>query len=353
VIDTDQKLAAFLPALCTASWVALDTEADSLHAYPEKLCLIQVGIEGRDELVDPLARTDLKPLWEAVRPRELIVHGADYDLRLLRKCSDFVPSAIFDTMLAARLIGCRRFGLTDLVARYLAVTLEKGPQKANWARRPLTPRMASYARDDVHYLKPLADLLRFQLTEKGRLSWHQQSCARLIADATEIRDPDPDAVWRVKGSSKLAPPRLAILREVWHWREAEAMAANKPPFFVLTPAVMVQLAAAAVEDAGRVSDLVPRHFSARRRHGLLQAVTHGRAAKNLPEVLRPKGRRQTDAERKRLHELTRRRNQHATQLGMDPTLIASRADLAMLARDWSSYEKDLMDWQRALLRAAS
>lgn len=351
MIDTDQKLAAFLPALCTASWVALDTEADSLHAYPEKLCLIQIGIESRDELVDPLARTDLKPLWDALRPHELILHGADYDLRLLRKCSDFVPSAIFDTMLAARLIGCRRFGLTDLVARFLGVTLEKGPQKANWARRPLTPRMASYARNDAHYLKPLADQLRFQLTEKGRLTWHQESCARLIADSTEIRDPDPDAVWRVKGSSKLGPPGLAVLREIWQWREAEAIAANKPPFFVLPPATMVHLAAMAVEDAGCVFDLVPRHFSVRRRHGILQAIAKGRAAKSLPEVLRPKSRRQSEVERRRLHESTRRRNHHATQLGIDPTLIASRAVLAMLARDWSAYEKELMEWQRALLRA--
>jgi ribonuclease D len=329
----------------------MDTEADSLHAYPEKLCLIQVSIEGTDVLLDPLAAMKLEPALAELQRRELIMHGADYDLRLLRKCAGFVPTAIFDTMLAARLVGCKRFGLTDLVAKHLGVPLEKGPQKANWARRPLTPRMATYARNDAHYLKPLADLLHFQLSEKGRLPWHRESCDRLIADSTQVNEPNPDEVWRVKGSSKLGPEGLAVLRALWQWREAEALAAGKPPFFVLSPAVMVALAATAVTDAGAVFDLVPRHFSNRRRHGVLQAIAQGRSAKPFPEILRPKHRRQTEGERRRSYELTRRRNHHAAQLGLDPTLIASRSTLAWLAKDWTAHSRDLMEWQRALLRA--
>ena len=116
--------------------MALDTEADSLHAYPEKLCLIQISVEGEDALVDPLARMDLEPVLEELRHHELIMHGADYDLRLLRKGLNFVPTAIFDTMLASRLLGIREFGLNNLVWRFLNVRLEKGPQKANWAPRP-------------------------------------------------------------------------------------------------------------------------------------------------------------------------------------------------------------------------
>lgn len=349
MIDTDQKLAAFLPALCTASWVAMDTEADSLHAYPEKLCLVQISIEGRDELVDPLARMDLKPLWDALQPRELIMHGADYDLRLLRKCAGFVPSTLFDTMLAARLLGCKCFGLTDLLSKYVGVTFEKGPQKANWARRPLTPRMVTYARNDAHYLKPLADLLRFQLSEKGRLPWHRESCTRLIAESSQVNEPDPNEVWRIKGSSKLPPEGLGVLREIWHWRESEALAANKPPFFVLPPVTMVQMAETAMANLPAVPDLVPRHFSPRRRNGVLQAIERGRATRPLPEILRSKGRRQTESERRRQGDLTRRRNHHANQLGIDPTLIASRSTLAALARDWAVHSQELMEWQRELL----
>ena len=133
------------------------------------------------------------------------MHGADYDLRLLRKHHEFVPSAIFDTMLAARLLGLRQFGLGHLVEKYLGVKLEKGPQKANWAMRPLTERMERYARNDTRYLKPLADRLKPELQASGRLAWQQESCARLIQDSTTQRPADLDAVWRIKGSHLLEP----------------------------------------------------------------------------------------------------------------------------------------------------
>jgi ribonuclease D len=124
VIDTEQKLAAFLPKLHTATWVAVDTEADSLHAYPEKVCLIQISTVAGDVLVDPLSRINLDPLLEALSGHELIMHGADYDLRLLEKHHQFTPSAIFDTMLASRLIGEMQFGYSTLVEKFLGVPLE-------------------------------------------------------------------------------------------------------------------------------------------------------------------------------------------------------------------------------------
>jgi len=192
VIDTEQKLVAFLPTLRAATWVAVDTEADSLHAYPEKVCLIQISTLSGDELIDPLARLNLDPLLDALSGHELLMHGADYDLRLLRKHHEFVPSAIFDTMLAARLLGCREFGLSHLVHRFLNVKLEKGPQKADWSRRPLTPRMEEYARNDTRFLKPIADTLREQLQEKGRLKWHEEACQRLIEECSVVRTPDPE-----------------------------------------------------------------------------------------------------------------------------------------------------------------
>src|ERR1043165_5136384 len=115
VIDTEQTLTGFLPTLHAASWVAVDTEADSLHAYPEKVCLIQISTVSGDDLIDPLAAINLTPLLDALGSHEFIMHGADYDLRLLRKHHEFVPRAIFDTMLAARLLGLRQFGLSHLV----------------------------------------------------------------------------------------------------------------------------------------------------------------------------------------------------------------------------------------------
>lgn len=352
MINTNQRLAAFLPRLEAAAWIALDTEADSLHAYPEKLCLIQISIEEADELLDPLSGMDLAPLLGVLGQHELILHGADYDLRLLRKSCGFVPAAIFDTMMASRLLGCREFGLNNLLGKYLRVALEKGPQKANWARRPLTPRMETYARNDTHYLKPLADILKAELREKGRLSWHQESCARLIADCAQVRTPDPDLVWRVKGSHRLRPAGLSVLREIWRWRESAAIAANKPPFFVLPPETMVAISTAAAESQP-LHDLFPRHLSPHRREGILQAVRLGLEVRDFPGPLRTKSHRQTEAEKRRLHELEKRRDRHAVELGIDPTLIASRATLLALTQDGTQdgtpSETDLMKWQRELL----
>lgn len=353
MIDSEQKLAGLLPRLREAPWIALDTEADSLHAYPEKLCLLQLSFPGADILIDPLAPLDFKDLLQLLHTHELILHGADYDLRLLRKHFNFAPHAIFDTMLASRLLGVREFGLLHLVHKYLGVKLEKGPQKANWARRPLTPRMEIYARNDTHYLQPLAELLRAELREKNRLSWHQETCARLVAECAQLRVIDPDDIWRVKGSQHLEPAALAVLRELWHWREKEAIRTNKPPFFILSPETMVRLAEAALEPRDRHA-LLSDHLSAHRREGIIKAISRGLEVKSPPgRLVRHTSYRQTETERRRMHDLQRRRNKTASELGIDPTLIASRATLVLLAKDWEIHQSELMPWQRDLLKAGA
>ena len=351
MIDTDETLAAFLPAIQSADWLALDTEADSLHAYPEKICLIQISTAAGDRLIDPLAGINLDPLLDALDAHELIMHGADYDLRLLRKHHEFVPSAIFDTMLAARLSGERQFGLSSLAENFLGVKLDKGSQKADWARRPLTERMEKYARDDTHYLKPLADKLKLELQRKGRLAWHQESCARLIAESSKPSVANPDLVWRIKGSHALNRRALAVLRGLWQWRENEAIAANRPPFFVLNHEKLINIAAPAAAHKP-VDHLLPPRMSPRRRAGVSQAIKTALAlpADRHPEILRHKFYRPTEAEIRRYRDLEKRRDHHAHELGIDPTLIASRATLSELARDWDKHAPELMNWQRELLQ---
>lgn len=350
MINTDEQLLAYLPTLRAAEWIALDTEADSLHAYPERLCLMQLCTAAGDELVDPLAGINLAPFFSAISGHALIMHAADYDLRLLRKHHDFVPGAIFDTMLAARLLGVKQFGLGSLVEQYLGIKLEKSSQKANWALRPLTPKMERYARDDVRHLKPLVDRLRADLEAKGRLEWHREWCARLIQDSATFGESDPDRVWRVKGSALLSPRGLAVLRELWRWRESEALAAGRPPFFVLSHELLSELAATAA--AGEpVEKLFPRHLSERRRRGLAQAVQNGLEvpAHEWPQHIIHRSRRPSDAEKRRCGQLEKRRDTRARDLGIDPTLIASRSDLWELARDWETCSANLMSWQRELL----
>ena len=351
VIDTEQALRELLLKLRAAAWVAVDTEADSLHAYPEKVCLIQISTTAGDCLIDPLAGIQLEPLLAALSGRELIMHGADYDLRLLLKHHEFVPTGIFDTMLAARLLGERQFGLGHLVEKHLGVKLEKGPQKANWALRPLTQRMECYARNDTHYLKPLEERLKPELQAKGRLSWHQETCARLIEECTRPRAANPDANWRIKGSHGLGRLALAILRELWGWREREAVAANRPPFFVVSHEALVDMAAA-VATQRPVEPFLPKHFSERRRAGLNGAIAQGLAIppEKQPRLLEHASRRPTEAERKRFLELQKRRDARAVELGIDPTLIASRATLSDLALSWDEHSAGLMRWQKELLQ---
>ncbi|MCX8157084.1 MAG: ribonuclease D [Verrucomicrobiae bacterium] len=351
MIARETQLLELADKLRASPWVAMDTEADSLHAYPEKICLIQISYPGRDVLVDPLAGFSLQPLWEALHGRELIMHGCDYDLRLLRRTYHFLPGAVFDTMLAARLLGYQAFGLSDLVARHLGVRLEKGPQKANWALRPLPPHMEQYARNDSRHLKPLADILRAELVARGRLEWHREMCARLLEQSAHEPPADADTVWRVKGCGQLDRRGLAVLRAVWHWREHEATAANRPPFFILSTDGMISLAALA--SAGQPYEhLIPRRFSPARRERLRQAVDK---ALHLPpeKCPAPAPRRPTlrltAHQRRLMNELQARRDALAARLQIDPTLIAPRATLVALATDGEAARRQLMTWQQKLL----
>jgi ribonuclease D len=350
VIDNQHALAEFLPQISAEGIIGLDTEADSLHAYPEKLCLIQVGLEQSQALVDPLAAFDLAPLLDLLRTKELVFHGADYDLRLLHRTFQFVPRTVFDTMWAARLLGYAEFGLRDLVRQHLGVELEKGPQKMNWGMRPLPDRMAIYALNDTRYLRPLADLLRTRLKEQGRLAWQNEICARVIEECSQPRAYDPGSLWRIKGSDRLDPPAMAMLRALWQWRESEAITANKPPFFILSHELLVAVAAAAAhgKPAGH---LLPRHVSAKRVARLANAIEQGLkvAPSEYPQRRTSSAQRLNRAQQTRFDQLKRVRDTRAGELGIDPTLIASKGDLASLARDKKSNQ--LMAWQLRLLEA--
>ncbi len=351
MIDSNGLLAEFLPTLRAADWVALDTEADSLHAYPEKLCLLQITTADGDRLIDPLANIDLSLLWPELKRHRLILHGADYDLRLLRKNHSFVPDRIFDTMLASRLLGEREFGLGNLLKKHLGVTLEKGSQKADWSKRPLTPRMEAYARNDTHYLKPLVDILTKELRQKERLGWLEQSCDRLIAECAIPAKAEPDLVWRVRGSNRLAGHTMAVLREIWHWREQEATAANRPPFFVLSHETIINLAIAATSH-GPIEPLLPRHFSARRKDGLQEAIQQGLQLEPQQHP-QPLALPFAAANRGRTAALfgTGKPAQPAGRgIGPGPDLDRQPRHLLALASDWEKHQGELMDWQRELLQ---
>lgn len=350
MIDTPERLAEALSELQHASWIALDTEADSLHAYPEKLCLLQLSHPGGELLIDPLVGLDLAPLLELMAKHRIILHAGDYDLRLMYRTWRFVPLGIFDTMSGARLVGCRRFGLTDLVAKFLELTLEKGPQKANWGQRPLTPRMTAYAEADARYLKPLQEKIHAELVRLGRVAWHDEICARIVSEATKLNPPDPNLVWRLRGSHVLDRTGLAVLRSLWHWREDEATRANRPTFHIMNHDHLVEIAAAASR-WGTVPQQLPRHLTARRRHGVVRAVEEALALphEQLPERVRHEHKRVPLSVGRRAATLREKRDRKAADLNLDPTFVASRGQLLELAEtgDWT--QTSLMKWQAEIL----
>jgi ribonuclease D len=347
VIASAPQLDALLPQLKSIDRIAVDTEADSLHSYFEKLCLLQLSFDGQDYLIDTLAGFDLAPLTAAFAEKELVLQGADFDLRLMRRSFGFIASRVFDTVIAARLLGIREFSLAALVQQFFDVQLPKGSQKADWAQRPLPRRMAEYAMNDTHYLLPLAEKLERELNEHERLGWFRESCQRAITQASVQRERDEEEVWRIAGAGALRGRPAAILRALWHWRDREARATDRPPFHVLQNQQLI--ASATAFDAGEVPDF--HHFSPRRRQEFLVAA---KEAMRLPESEWPEKRRgirsrPTAEMEQRTNELRRRRDHAAAQLKIEPSFIAPRNALEAIARDEDRKGNLLVGWQRSLL----
>jgi len=327
--------------------VALDTEADSLHCYREKLCLLQVSVPGHDYVVDPLADLGFAPLSALLEKREIVLHGADYDLRLLRRAFDFKPNRIFVTVIAARLLGIREFSLAALLRQHFGIELAKGSQKANWARRPLSARMVEYAINDTRYLLSLAELLETELKKVHRFDWFEQSCQRAIEQAAVDRARDADETWRITGSGTLRGRAAAILRELWRWREREAEAADRPPFHILQNRELVNAAERFAE--GDVADY--RHFSPRRRQAFREAAERAiqMAEADWPVSRRRFGTRPSSEIMRRIEELKQRRDRKAAELRLEPAFVAPRTTLESIAADEQRAASLLVPWQRQLL----
>ena len=380
VIASEQELADLIRQIQTADRVAIDTEADSLHSYREKLCLVQISapsavilsnVEGSrgtasnvalpgsspslgmtvqsvcDFIVDPLSDLDLEPLRQALEPREIVLHAADYDLRMLRRGLNFTASRLFDTVIAVRLLGIREFSLGALVKRFFGVELHKHSQKANWALRPLPPRMLKYAVDDVHYLLPLAAKLEEELERVHRRDWFRQSCGRAIELAAAERERIQDELWRIAGAGALDPRTGAVLRALWQWRETEAELADRPPFHILQNHELLK--AAESFTSGHVPDY--KHFSARRRQTFREAakIALQSPQSEWPVMRRRSGSRPTEEMRRRADQLRERRDKAAVQLGLEPSFIASRGALEAIAAGSARAMALLGPWQRELI----
>ena len=353
-IDQQDRLKALVRDLKKVEEVPIDTEADNLHHYHTRVCLIQLRAGNNDYLVDPLSNLDLQLIWDALRDKTLIMHGSDFDLRLLWELAEFQPARVFDTMLAAQLVGARRIGLSSLLKDYLDVDHPKDSQKSDWSRRPLPDKMLHYAVGDVAHLPLLKKKIEDQLRDLGRLEWHRQKCDWQVEVALSGFPRQDEFAWRIGPHNKLRPRAQATLFELWHWREGEARRLDRPPFKVMSNDYLIRLSNA-VENGSirKVYDALPKGLKRGRSRGLEEALKRGKEKDptSLPRRPRNRNGRQplNAAELLRQDGLKSCRDQAAVGLKIDPTLIATRIQLARLARDPADASEVLLPWQVGIL----
>jgi ribonuclease D len=328
-------LDALVRVLAMSDRIAVDTESNSMHAYRERVCLIQFSTPGVDFIVDTLALRDLSPLATvfASPDQEKIFHAAEGDVLNLARDFGFAFANIFDTMTAARTLGWSQVGLAAILDSRFGVTLNKKYQRADWGRRPLTAEMLDYARFDTHYLSALRDMQFQALSESGNWPEAHEEFARLARIRVEASDDrfDSAAFWRVKGALDLAPRQAAALQALYAWREAQAERIDQPPFKVMGEPALLALARHAptrVDELQRVAGLAPSQVQ---RYGRDLILVVERALQ-APPPAKPQVQREPDDVRERFERLHTWRKDRARLRGVESDVILPRAVLRDMAR---------------------
>jgi ribonuclease D len=346
--------------------VALDTEAASFHRYHDRVYLVQLTAGGETSVIDPLTLDSLAPLGALLaNPAvEMVFHDADYDLRLLYHEFRFSAKRLFDTRIAAQLLGEPSIGLGALLQLYFGLTPDKRFQRADWSARPLTDGMLEYAAGDTSHLNELRDILRDKLIEKKRLSWAEEEFVILEGTRWDGGEVDPrESFIRLKGARVLDRRGLALLRELYDWRETTASRLDRAAFRIMGNEVLIHLAANPVSTLDELAKVkgVGRDVAERRGAELLAAMERGKAIgeAELPRFERGPRRPEADpAYELRLEKLKVRRNQLATELGLQPGVLCPNGTLEAIARavppsvDAMAGLPGLREWQRKELGEA-
>ena len=318
--------------------MALDTEGDSLHHYPERLALVQLAApDGTAWLIDPLSVTDLTPLtpvFAESRPL-VVVHAGDNDLSHLKRRYGFAFRSIFDTAIAARFLGGKALGLDTLLAAWLGVTLPPSRQRDDWSVRPLSPAQIDYAAADVRHLFALKARLMEELRAIGRLAWVEEECAALAAQIVPERAPNPDAWMYVRGARELGARSLAALRELYELRESLARAADRPPFKILSEEILLELAKTLPADRQALSTIrgVTPRVVGRWGEALLVAI---RRAESVDETTLPQWPRRPrpsvpGAVSRRVEALRKWRAAATERIGLEPGVLLPNRLITVIA----------------------
>lgn len=370
-LDDEVRAAAFLDLISSSELLAIDTEGASFHRFVDRIYLMQLSTSQRHAIVDPLrvsapALAGLGEMLESPRV-EVVFHDADYDLRLLRQDYGWRVVKIFDTRVAAQLLGIRSFGLATLLERFFGVKLDKRFQRADWSLRPLSSGMLEYASQDTMHLLPLREQLRADLVKLDRLHWAQEEFDRLEGTRWEVEEGD-SAFLRVKGARDLTRRELALLRELVTWRDSVAKSLDRSAFRVVGNDVLLDMAQRPPASAGELGARkgLGGRIASQEGKAIMDAIERGRSIPEAELPRFPRARRwDRDADfEDRVSRLRSVRDERAHELDLDPGVLCGRERLEAIARrnprtlDELAEVPDVRRWQidvlgSSLIRALS
>lgn len=315
--------------------IAFDTESNGFYAYKEKVCLVQISSPVEDYIVDPIAFKDLSPLGPLFAdPKiEKLFHAAEYDVLCLKRDYGFRFANIFDTMIAARVLGIKELGLAAAIERHFGIVVSKKLQRADWGRRPLTHEMIRYAQGDTHFLIRLVEIQKKALAERGLTQDALEACAELAAIEPNVKAFDPDGYWRLIGRQEIDGRATAALKEIWLFRERQAESRDRAPFRVMPEDLMVRIAQAMPETRealAAVKGMSP-YILERFASGLLAAVEKGRRSEPLTRPPQPERRRMPDVEFRLFEALRAWRKERAEKDKVEPVVVMSTESMRQIA----------------------
>ncbi|NWG17773.1 MAG: HRDC domain-containing protein [Chloroflexi bacterium] len=341
-IDHDRNFSRLVDDLSSQPLIAIDTESNSLYAYRERICLIQISTRSADYIVDPLRVANLHLLGPLLADPsiEKVFHAAEYDLMCLKRDYGFTISGLFDTMVAARICGHKAIGLDKMLSLYVGVTMDKSHQRDDWGQRPLSEESLLYAQMDTHYLPMLRDRLRDELARINALDEAWETFVENARVPAINHQFDPEGYWRIGFNADLSRRQMALLRELYLLRESIAEERDTPPFKVFGDSVLVALAVAAPYTPERMKGIPGMTRAQIDRYGqrIVQAVERGRRA----PVPQPPPRPVTDPiVTERYNALRLWRKTRAEARGVESDVILSKDTLWSLAQRGPAHPDDL------------
>lgn len=312
--------------------LAVDTESNSLYAYQEQVCLVQFSTRDKDYLIDTLALEDLSVLGPIFNSDKIlkVFHAAEYDLICLFRDYGFRFDYLFDTMVAARILGLQQVGYGPLLEKFFDIKMNKKYQRANWGKRPLNPEMLQYARQDSHYLVALQELLRAELQKADLWELALEDFRRLtqgIEDTTESSEED---FWKLRGARDLSPEKAAVLKALYQFREEQAASQNRPPFKVISNQALVEIAQISPKHKEELYILrnLSERLADRYSNKIMRAINEGKQA---PPEYPPVHKRPKNSVLKRIDALREWRKVTGVELGVGSDVILPRDVLNRIA----------------------